>query len=47
MIIMESGMEAFMKIMDSILVLMFIGTGFMYFHAMMIPSPCSCFGLIK
>ena len=35
-------MEVFMKIFGLILVLISIGTGFIYFHAMMIFSPILC-----
>lgn len=36
-------MEVFMKIGGFILVLMVIGTGFIYFRDMAISAPCSCF----
>ena len=39
-------MEVFVKIIDSILVLILIRTGFMYFRTMSTPFPCLCRGFI-
>lgn len=47
LIIMENVMEVLMKVMPPILVLIFVGTGFMYIDAMTDSFSCFCFRYIK